>query len=278
MITTASLWGQLRDLVNNDVYIVTNAGTPTSGTSGTGVGITGPGSILFDTTNKVAYLNTNTKASPTWTLIAQSGGAGNFSAGSLILPQSTSILPTAEGSVGWDTDDNLLKVGDGSGTKTMVDLTSTQTLTNKTLTSPVLTTPTLGVASATSLAAAGLIKSSAPSGGVGYATGAGGAVTQITSKATTTVASPNPSLCGAITTAADALGADTIVSFTFTNSGIAATDVLILNHISGGTVGKYHLNAQCGNGSAVINITNISAGSLSEAIVIQYAVVKGVNA
>jgi hypothetical protein len=40
----------------------------------------------------------------------------------------------------WDSDDNLLTVGDGSSRKVMVDTTSTQTLTNKTLTSPVIST------------------------------------------------------------------------------------------------------------------------------------------
>ena len=62
------------------------------------------------------------------------------------------------------------------------------------------------------------------------------------------------------------------------NTTIAATDVLVLNHISGGTIGSYTLNAACGAGSAVIYVRNNTAGSLSEAIVIQFAVVKGVNA
>ncbi len=41
------------------------AGAPTDGTSGTLVGIAGPGSILMRTNGSV-YVNTNTKASPTW--------------------------------------------------------------------------------------------------------------------------------------------------------------------------------------------------------------------
>lgn len=142
-----------------------------------------------------------------------------------------------------------------------------------------LTTPVLGVATATSLTAAGLIKSTTPTGGVGYATGAGKTATQATSKATTvTNAASAASLCGAITMDADSLAAATIVSFTFTNSAIAVTDVLVLNHISGGTVGSYTLNAQSGAGSAVINVRNNTAGALAEALVLQYAVVKAVNA
>lgn len=114
-----------------------------------------------------------------------------------------------------------------------------------------------------------------PSVGVGYATGAGGAVTQATSKATGVSLN---TLAGAITMNNAALAAATIVSFVLTDTSIAATDVLILNHISGGTVGSYTLNAQAAAGSATINVRNNTAGSLSEALVLQFAVVKGVIA
>jgi hypothetical protein len=77
---------------------------------------------------------------------------------------------------------------------------------------------------------------------------------------------------------AAALGADTTVSFTLTSTYIAAGDVLVLNHISGGTPGSYLLNAQSAAGSATINVRNITTGSLSEAIVIAYAVIKAVTA
>jgi hypothetical protein len=50
----------------HDVYIMTNAGTPVDGTSGTGVALAGPGSLCIDFTNAVLYINTNTKASPLW--------------------------------------------------------------------------------------------------------------------------------------------------------------------------------------------------------------------
>lgn len=116
---------------------------------------------------------------------------------------------------------------------------------------------------------------SSASGGIGYSTGAGGTVTQATSKATGVTLSK---ASGAITMNAAALAAGTIVSFVLTNTSIAATDVLVLNHISGGTVGSYLLNAQCAAGSATINVRNETAGSLSEAIVIQFALIKAVNA
>jgi hypothetical protein len=74
------------------------------------------------------------------------------------------------------------------------------------------------------------------------------------------------------------LAADTTVSFTLTNTTIVATDLLVLNHVSGGTAGSYLLNAQAAAGSVSINVRNITAGSLSEAIVIGFAVIKTVTA
>jgi len=109
----------------------------------------------------------------------------------------------------------------------------------------------------------------------GYITGEGGTVTQATSKATAVTLNKK---CGQITMHNASLAADTTVSFTLTNSTIAATDLLVLNHVSGGTAGSYLLNAQAAAGSASINVRNITAGSLSEAIVIGFAVIKAVTA
>lgn len=109
----------------------------------------------------------------------------------------------------------------------------------------------------------------------GYVTGDGGAVTQSTSKSTAVTLSKK---CGQITLNGAALAADTTVSFTLTNTTVAATDIIVLNHVSGGTAGSYLLNAQAGAGSASINVRNITSGSLSEAIVIGFAVIKAVIA
>jgi hypothetical protein len=112
-------------------------------------------------------------------------------------------------------------------------------------------------------------------GAMGYATGAGGAVTQATNKSTGVTVNK---ACGAITMNNASLAANTGVSFTLTNSQIAATDVLVMNHVSGGTFGAYNFLAQCVAGSATINVRNITAGALGEAVVIQFAVIKGVSA
>ena len=109
----------------------------------------------------------------------------------------------------------------------------------------------------------------------GYVTGDGDAITQSTSKSTGVTLSKK---CGQITLNGAALAADTTVSFTLTNTTIAATDLLVLNHVSGGTAGAYLLNAQCAAGSASINVRNVTSGSLSEAIIIGFALVKAVIA
>lgn len=67
--TPINIFAMIRALVNNGCPIVSNAGAPTNGASGTFVGQAGPGAILIDYTNSVLYMNTNTLASPTWTKI-----------------------------------------------------------------------------------------------------------------------------------------------------------------------------------------------------------------
>lgn len=106
----------------------------------------------------------------------------------------------------------------------------------------------------------------------GYITGEGGTVTQATSKSTGVTLSKK---VGQITLNAAALAASTTVSFVLTNTTIGANDLLVLNHVSGGTFGSYTLNARAASGSATIDVRNVSAGSLSEAIVIAFAVIKG---
>lgn len=59
----------LRALADNSVLVQVNAGAPSNGTSGTLAGYAGKGMLLIDTTNGKLYINTNTKASPTWTVV-----------------------------------------------------------------------------------------------------------------------------------------------------------------------------------------------------------------
>lgn len=119
--------------------------------------------------------------------------------------------------------------------------------------------------------ATGQILALTPTGGVGYGTGAGGAVTQATDKATGVTLDK---VTGNITMNAASLAADTTVSFTLTNAAIAAEDVVVVSHHSAGTAGAYTLTAQAAAGSAVISVRNITGAALGEAIVIKFAVIK----
>jgi hypothetical protein len=95
--------------------------------------------------------------------------------GSLTVPTASAPAQTDDGSMVWDSDDNLLTVGTGSVRKTMVDTDSTQTLTNKTLTSPVVSGGTINNAI------------------IGGATPAAATVTNLTVTGTTTGISTVPS-------------------------------------------------------------------------------------
>lgn len=74
--TPINMWAMLRMLINSGTPILTNAGAPTSGTSGTYFGQAGPGALLIDYTNAKLYQNTNTLASPTWSLVATAASGG----------------------------------------------------------------------------------------------------------------------------------------------------------------------------------------------------------
>lgn len=53
-------------LMRFGVRQIPGQGAPTNGSSGTGAGYTAPGSIYFDSTNGVKYINVGTKAAPVW--------------------------------------------------------------------------------------------------------------------------------------------------------------------------------------------------------------------
>ena len=96
------------------------------------------------------------------------------------------------------------------------------------------------VTKAGAVTAASSILSTSASAGVGYATGAGGVVTQLTDKSTAVTLN---AICGTITMDAATLAHQTPVAFTLTNSAIAATDVVAVSVKSGGTAGAYLVSA-----------------------------------
>lgn len=135
---------------------------------------------------------------------------------------------------------------------------------------------TAGLPTVESITSSGFIKSTSATAGIGYATGAGGAITQQTDKSTLVVLSK---MAGAITMNNASLAAGAIVTFTVTNTAIVATDVVVAVHGSAGTGGAYDVRAHSvGAGSYKISVQNVSAGDLAEAIVLNVAVIRAVAA
>lgn len=121
------------------------------------------------------------------------------------------------------------------------------------------------------------LQSTLPTAGIGYATGAGGAVTQETD--ITTAVTLNK-VCGTITTQTVSAAIGIEHAFVLNNSNIAVGDIVltqVVNYAGGG----YPLVA-CTNvsaGSCVITITNIhNANALSGTMTINFAVIKAVSA
>jgi hypothetical protein len=109
-------------------------------------------------------------------------------------------------------------------------------------------------------------------GAFGYGPNVGGTVAQATSKTTGVTLNK---LSGQITMNNAALAAGEKAPFTVTNSQIAATDVVIANVASGGTANAYRASVtKVAAGSFNVTVENITAGSLSEAPVINFAVIK----
>lgn len=140
------------------------------------------------------------------------------------------------------------------------------------LSSPTLVTPVIGAATGTSLAVTGAITSSG--GGVGYTTGAGGTVTQATSRTTGVTLNK---LCGNITMFSAAQAANALVTFTLTNSFIEATDFLLVQHRSATNGGAWVFSTVCGVGSATISIRNQTTASITEATPLRFTIIKGVT-
>jgi hypothetical protein len=107
---------------------------------------------------------------------------------------------------------------------------------------------------------------------IGYTAAAQGTVTQATDKSTAvTLNKP----AGRITMNNASLNTATNATFTLNNSFISANDTVILT-ISGGqaTAGSYNVFANnLGTGTVSISLRNISGGSLSEAVVINFAII-----
>ncbi|TGQ11236.1 hypothetical protein EN858_15045 [Mesorhizobium sp. M4B.F.Ca.ET.215.01.1.1] len=119
----------------------------------------------------------------------------------------------------------------------------------------------------------GSVLSAGATSGIGYATGAGGTVTQGTSRTTGVTLNK---VSGAITMFT-AAGSATPASFTVTNSAVAATDTIILNIKSGATNTYFYFVTTVAAGSFVITFWT-TGGTSSDTPVINFNVIKGVAA
>jgi hypothetical protein len=131
----------------------------------------------------------------------------------------------------------------------------------------------VGTAVGTSLTTSGSILVNGASGLIGYNTGAGGTVTQATSK-TTDVTLNKP--CGQVTMNNAALAAGATAVFGINNTTVALTDTAIVNHRE--AQANYSVRGRCAAGQIVVAIKNETAGSLSDAVVVNFSVIKGASA
>lgn len=119
-----------------------------------------------------------------------------------------------------------------------------------------------------------LVKSAA---GLGYGTGAGGTVTQVTSKSTAvTLNKP----CGQITMHNAPLAVDTVVGFILNNSLISSTDIPVVT-LSGGNSGIGSYNVWVDNisvGACAVWLKNVGVASQAEAVTLNFAIIKGATA
>lgn len=134
-----------------------------------------------------------------------------------------------------------------------------------------------------SATAAGFIKSASATDGIGYTNGAGGAVTQATSRTTGVTLNK---ICGTITLVAGTIAGHEADEFVLTNSAIAANDVVVVSIKSGlaaGTAKYYRVGVTAvAAGSCTISVGNIDNSTIpatgTDTPVLSFAVIKAVAA
>ena len=121
------------------------------------------------------------------------------------------------------------------------------------------------------------VKSSSATAGIGYATGAGGAVTQETN-ITTGVTVQGTS--GTITTVSSTLAAQATAEFIVTNASVAVGDVVAVSTTYAGAGSPIVSVAQVGAGVFSIVLFNATTATtaLDAVVVINFAVIKAVSA
>lgn len=135
-----------------------------------------------------------------------------------------------------------------------------------------------GAFTPSSIASTGVITSSSPSAGVGYATGAGGSVVQATNRTTGVTLN---TITGQITTNNASLAAEAAAVFTVTNSACGLHDVPVVAIQSGSNGGNTKVTVNTVSaGSFVIQIANDNpaAGTAETgAIILNFTIIRGVS-
>jgi len=128
---------------------------------------------------------------------------------------------------------------------------------------------TPGGISRSNLLSQGALVTNPDNTGIGFGTGAGGAVTQITSRTTGVTVD---AASGAITLVS-AAGSTTPASFTVTNSEVGANDVVVLSQKSG--TDKLDLSVSAVAAGSFEVTFNTKSGTTTEQPVINFVVLKG---
>ena len=122
------------------------------------------------------------------------------------------------------------------------------------------------------------ITSESATSGIGYATGAGGAVTQITNRATGVTVN---AICGQITTDNTSLAAEASAKFTVTNSAVAEADVIVISFRDavGLNTDVVVTDTAAGTFELTVINNNVAAGTAETGvIIINFAIIKAVAA
>lgn len=229
---TVDSYGRITTIANGaSVGTVTSVGV----TPGFGIQVTGS---PITTSGNITILNTGVTRLTAGSGISLSGSNGNVTI-------STSV---------------------GSGTVTSVGLTSSSLTVSG---SPIVAAGTFVVDLPSTISVGNVTANS--TGGIGYATGAGGTITQITSRTTGVTINKTT---GAITLVS-AAGSGTFETFTVTNSTVAATDVVIVNQKSG--TDKYQIFVTAITAGSFDITFATTGGTTTEQPVFNFAVIKGVT-
>jgi len=242
---------------------VAQTGVDVSGTAGT---LDNSGTFLIGNNNSVA--SNNLFALGYYIILHKSELSASDAAQIYFSPDRglTAVVPTLM--VDLRRADRTFK--DISSSGLTVTTNNTITFNQERITS--LDNATIGATTAAAVTGTNVLASTT----LGYKTGSGGTVTQGTDKST--AVSLNK-INGEIVMHNQSLADDATAVFTFNNTTIAATDVVIVNIASGVAVaGSYQVTvgAVAAN-SCSISVLNVSGSSRTDAIKLNFAVIKAVT-